>query len=136
MSATVAAADYYKKTVGYDSEILLGSERAKGSDGSCCSYEPDENGRPPGPEYDVSGFNKDLEGSQWHPRNWGKQGGLIGKFVNYMLPYGKATSHLHDTWLNVDPSRSNVGTMPSAWAISTLAGPGTYLRGWEQNPMI
>lgn len=53
-----------------------------------------------------------------------------------MLPYGKATSHLHDTWLNVDPSRSNVGTMPSAWAISTLAGPGTYLRGWEQNPMI
>src|SRR5690625_331090 len=49
-----------------------------------------------------------------------------------MLPYGKATSHLHDTWLNVDPSRSNVGTMPSAWAISTLAGPDKYLRGWEQ----
>src|SRR5690625_7308993 len=98
MSATVAAADYYKKTVGYDSEILLGSERAKGSDGSCCSYEPDENGRPPGPEYDVSGFIMDLEGTQWNPRNWGRQGGLLGMFGILILTYCKAYRHPTVTW--------------------------------------
>ena len=50
--------------------------------------------------------------------------------------FGKATSHLHDTWLNIDPGRSNVGTMPGAWAVSSLAGPGKYLQGWERNATV
>ena len=66
MSAMVSAADYYKETVGYDSDILPGTE-----------------------------CNRD-----------------------------------------VDPSKSNVGTMPGAWGISALACSGEYLRGWESNPIV
>lgn|GEM_PF-4532738 len=135
MFIMVAAADHYKEVVGYDSDFKPGTKESRAEDGRCCKYEPDENRRPPGPEFDVSGKNQYMEGSRYHPRNWDKQGGLVGKFVNWILPYGKATSHYHDTVLNVDGSKSNYGTMPGAWAISTLAGPGKYLRGWEQNSM-
>jgi hypothetical protein len=129
-----AADDYYRRTVGYDADIVPGRRGYTDADGNCCSYEPID-GRPPGPEYDVSGLNRDLDGSWFHPRNWLKQGGLIGRFVNYVLPFGKATSPLHDTWLNVNPGLSNVGTMLPAYAVSTAAVPGVFFRGWESNPM-
>ena len=130
-----SAADYYRSTVGYDADIVPGTEYSEGVDGLCCSYEPGPGGRPPGPTYDVSGVNRDLVGHWLHPRNLFKQGGIVGRFVNYVLPIGKATSHLHDTWLNVNPSLSNIGMMLPAYAVSVAAVPGVFLRGWESNPM-
>ncbi|WP_156966454.1 RHS repeat domain-containing protein [Algiphilus aromaticivorans] len=134
LATSVAAADYFKRTVGYDADIAPGRKGYTDEAGNCCSYRPDASGRPPGPQYDVSGFNTNLDGSWLHPRNWLKQGGLVGRTVNYALPFGKATSHLHDTWLNVNPSLSNAGTMLPAYGVSAAAVPGALFRGWESSP--
>jgi RHS repeat-associated protein len=133
--ATMAkAAEYYKRTVGYDADIRPGSRLYRDAEGNCCSYEPGPGGRPPGPRFNVTGFNKNLGGSWMHPRNWLKQGGMIGHVVN-LLPFGNATSHLHDAWLNNNQDLSNVGTMLPAYAASVTAIPGVALRAWYSSPM-
>jgi RHS repeat-associated protein len=136
LATAVAAADYYKSKVGYDADIRPGTKHSEGVDGNCCSYEPDPEGRPPGPKTDVSGVNRDHKGHWLHPRNALKQGGIVGRFVNFVLPFGKATSHLHDTWLNNNPDLSNAGTMLPAYGISVAAVPGVAFRGWESSPIV
>jgi RHS repeat-associated protein len=133
--ATMAkAADYYRRAVGYDADVRPGSRLYRDPEGNCCSYQPLPNGSPPGSRYNVSGFNRDQVGSWLHPRNWLKQGGVVGHMVN-LFPFGNATSHLHDTWLNANPALSNVGTMLPAYAVSVTAVPGVALRGWHSSPM-
>ncbi len=133
LSLFSSAADYYRSKVGYDADILPGTKYVRYADRNILRY---EGVRPPGPEYDVSGVNRNIEGHWLHPRNTFNQGGIVGRIVNYILPFGKATSHLHDTWLNVDPTLSNGGTMLPAYVISAAAVPGVAFRGWESNPMV
>lgn len=137
LQTTVAAAEYYKKIVGHDASIVPGTKYATGKDGICCAYEPEAGtGRfPRGPGYDISGFNIPLDGSWLFPRNWLKQGGLIGRFVNYVLPFGAPTTYLYDTWRNSNPAIPNVRSMLPAYAISAAAVPGRFFRGWQSEAM-
>ncbi|MES1945527.1 hypothetical protein PC39_15469 [Salinisphaera sp. PC39] len=138
LQSSVEASKYYEKKVGWEADPSP-AERLHKENGKCCDYRPGEQGRTPGPQYNVFGKNEPLEKNFW--ADFDKQGGFLSVSANRVLPLASPTAHLHDTWLNnmrvngaeIGPLR-NYGSMVPAYSVSVGAVVGNSARGWSKNP--